>query len=167
MKTGLFYGSTTGNTARAAHLIAQHLGPVVDFIRNIKEATADELASCDGLILGVSTWEEGAPQEHWRAFLPEFDRLDLSGKTVALFGLGDQQGYSGRFQDAMGALYHSVSKRGARVVGFWPRKGYKYATSTAVVGEDFVGLALDEDTQKHLTAERIRTWVEQIRPHFT
>jgi hypothetical protein len=35
-----------------------------------------------------------------------------------------------------------------------------------VVGDHFVGLAIDEDTEKHLTAQRVREWVEQIRPHF-
>jgi flavodoxin long chain len=166
VKVGLFYGSTTGNTARVAGLIRDALGGIVSVFRNIKDTTPEEFASCDGLILGVSTWEEGQPQEHWKDFLPQLEKLDLRGKTVALFGLGDQQGYSGRFQDALGALHAVVLRRGATLVGPWPTDGYSYATSTAVSGDKFVGLALDEDTQKHLTAQRIATWAAQIKPHF-
>ena len=166
MRVGLFYGSTTGNTARAAELIRRALGGVVTLCQNIKDATPEEFASCDGLILGVSTWEEGDLQEHWKDFFPELDKLTLEGKTVALFGLGDQTGYSGRFQDALGKLYAKVKQRGATVVGAWPREGYKCATSDAILGDNFVGLALDDDTEKHLTPARVRTWVAQIRPFF-
>ncbi|MGD8454342.1 MAG: flavodoxin [Phycisphaerae bacterium] len=166
MKVGLFYGSTTGNTARAAQLIRGALGPMIAICRDIRDATPAEFASCDGLILGVSTWEEGQMQEHFRDFLPELEKLDLRGKTVALFGLGDQQGYSGRFQDALGTLYEAVRRCGATVVGHWPAEGYRWATSTAVVDDQFVGLALDDDTQRELTPERIAQWVAQIRPFF-
>jgi flavodoxin I len=167
MKVGLFYGSTTGNTKRVAEMIRAALGSAVTIFKGIGDTTPEEFASCDKLILGVSTWEEGALQEHWKVFFPAMEQVDLRGKTVALFGLGDQGGYSGRFQDAMGTLYHKVRERGATVVGAWPRAGYRAATTTAVVGEHFVGLAIDEDTEKHLTAERVRQWVEQIRPFFT
>jgi flavodoxin long chain len=164
MKVGLFYGSTTGNTKRVAEMIRTALGKTVTVFKDIRDTTPEEFTSCDKLILGISTWEEGALQEHWKVFFPALDRMDLHGKTVALFGLGDQAGYSGRFQDAMGTLYHKVCERGATVVGAWPRSGYRAATSTAFVGEHFVGLALDEDTEKHLTSERVRRWVELIRP---
>ena len=167
MRVGLFYGSTTGNTERAAKLVHAALVDLIAVFRNIKEATAGDLAGCEGLIFGISTWEEGEAQEHWKDFLPELEKLDLHGRTVALFGLGDQEGYSGRFQDAMGTLYGAIRKRGATVVGDWPIDGYRFATSTAVVGGRFVGLALDEDTQAHLTAERIQKWAAQIRPLFS
>jgi flavodoxin I len=166
MKVGLFYGSTTGNTAKAAHLIRNALGPVVTVYKSINDATPAEFASCDGLILGVSTWEEGQMQEHWKDFLPALERRDLRGKTVALFGLGDQQGYSNRFQDALGQLYRKVRQLGATVVGQWPATGYKHASSSAVIGGKLVGLALDEDTERHLTPERVKAWVAQIKPFF-
>jgi flavodoxin long chain len=164
MKVGLFYGSTTGNTARAAELIRKALGQRVAVCRNIKDVQPAELAACDALLLGVSTWEEGQLQEHWKAFLPELEKLDLRGKTIALFGLGNQQGYSGRFQDALGQLYAVVKRQGATVIGQWPTTGYRFGASSAVVGDQFIGLALDEDTEKHLTRPRIRAWVEQIKP---
>lgn len=165
-KVGLFYGSTTGNTARAATLIRNALGDVVRVCLNIRDAKPADLAGCEGLILGISTWEEGQVQEHWQDFFPKLEKLDLRGKTVALFGLGDQEGYSGRFQDALGALCHQVKKCGGNVVGQWPTAGYKFGTSSAVVGGQFVGLALDDDTQRDLTADRVRKWVQQIKPFF-
>ena len=166
MKVGLFYGSTTGNTARVADLIRAVLGNRVTVCQHIKKTTPEEFLSCDGLILGVSTWEEGLMQEHFRDFLPELDQMNLRGKTVALFGLGNQQGYSGRFLDALGTLYAKVRQRGATIVGEWPIAGYRFVASAAVVGDKFVGLALDEDSQAHLTQQRIEAWVASIQPFF-
>ena len=54
------------------------------------------LASCQlyhYLIFGIPTWDYGELQEDWEEMWPELDSLDLSGKEVALYGLGDQQGY--------------------------------------------------------------------------
>jgi flavodoxin I len=166
MKVGVFYGSTTGNTRRAAEQIRAALRPLVTVFKDIRETTPADIMACEGLILGASTWEEGALQEHWKDFLPELEKLDLSGKTVALFGLGDQEGYSGRFQDAMGTLYRVVTQRGANVVGRCPTDEYRYHTSYAIVDGEFVGLPLDDDTQKELTPERIQRWTRQIRPFF-
>ncbi len=165
-KIGIFFGSTTGSTAKVAHLIRLGLGELVKVCKSIQDASPAELAACDGLVLGVSTWEGGQMQEHWRDFLPKLERMDLRGKTVALFGLGSQAGYSGRFMDALGELHQKVTARGAKVVGEWPIEGYRFEASAAVVGGKFVGLAIDEDTERHLTADRVKAWVAQIKSHF-
>ena len=57
-----------------------------------------------------------------------------------------------------------MTAAGAEVVGFWPNSGYEFADSAALDGDEFVGLALDQDNQSDLTAERISKWVADIKP---
>jgi flavodoxin I len=64
----------------------------------------------------------------------------------------------------MGELYDLVTGAGAEVVGFWPNSGYEFNDSAALDGDDFVGLALDQDNQSALTADRVATWVASIKP---
>jgi len=64
----------------------------------------------------------------------------------------------------MGELYDLVSAAGAEVVGFWSSAGYEFNDSAALDGDDFVGLALDQDNQADQTAERIKGWVATIKP---
>ena len=47
----------------------------------------------DVLILGIPTWDFGEIQEDWEAVWDQLDDLNLEGKIVALYGLGDQLGY--------------------------------------------------------------------------
>ena len=89
--------------------------------------------------------------------------MDLSGKTVALFGLGDAYGYSGEFVNALGTLYRKVVERGATVVGAWPTDGYDFEESNAVVDDQFVGLVIDEDNEADLSDDRVARWADSIR----
>lgn len=162
-KARIFYGSSTGNTQRIASLIEKELGDLIESVTDIEKASVDDVASAQALILGVSTWDDGQLQEHWNGFFPELDRMDLSGKTVALFGLGDSYGYSGEFVNALGTLYRKVVERGATVVGAWPTDGYDFEESNAVVDGRFVGLVIDEDNEADLSDDRVARWVNTIR----
>src|SRR6056297_202951 len=158
-KARIFYGSSTGNTQR----IAEELGDLIESVTDIAKASPDDLASAEALILGVSTWEDGQLQEDWADFFPELDGMDLSGKTVALFGLGDAYGFSGEFVNALGTLYRKVRERGATVVGAWPTDGYDFDDSSAVVDGRFVGLVIDEENEADLSDERVAQWADTIR----
>jgi flavodoxin I len=162
----IFYGSSTGNGFRAARLICGELSDLVESVGSIAHAREDEVANAEALILGVSTWGAGELQQDWKRFFPVLDRIDLSGKTVALYGLGDARGYSGEFVTALGTLYHKVKERGARVVGFWPTSDYQFQRSGALVNGMFVGLVLDQENESAKTRARIKQWTAQIRPHF-
>jgi flavodoxin I len=166
---GLFYGSNTGNTARAAHLIAQafaaQAGWTVDVL-DIAEYYLESMLDYECLILGVPTWNIGQLQEDWEAILPEFDELDLTGKRVALFGLGDQAGYPDTFGDALFFVAEQVRNRGGQLVGAWPTAGYDFRQSWAVEGDHFLGLMLDEENQSELTARRVAVWVQQLIVEF-
>jgi flavodoxin I len=166
MATKLFYGSTNGNTERVAELIKEELGDAIDEVMNIADASPDDLASADKLILGTSTWQEGELQEDWEDFFPQLDDIDFGGKTVALFGLGDAYGYSGEFVNGLGTLGNKVKERGATIVGAWPTEGYDFEHSDAAEGDSFMGLVIDEDNDSDKTEERVKTWCEQIKGSF-
>lgn len=98
----------------------------------------------------------------------ELEKLDLHGHQVALFGLGDQLGYSEWFLDAMGLLGELIRARGGELVAPWPVEGYLFEQSRALnaEGSHFVGLAIDEDGQADQTEERITRWVPEVLRAF-
>ena len=164
----LFYGSDEGNTERVSRQIQQIFGEEVVDLYDIADVTVMEFESCNKIILGIPTWDFGQIQSDWEEFWPELDNLDFSGKTVALFGLGDQFGYGDFFLDAMGMLHDVVKSRGATIVGHWPASGYEFEASKALLEDQntFVGLALDEDQQADLTVSRLNKWCRQIHREF-
>ncbi|MBP5365093.1 MAG: flavodoxin [Bacteroidales bacterium] len=163
-KTIIIYGSTTGNAASAAQAIAAKLSGCD--IKDAAEATTDDLEGYDNLILGSSTWGDGELQDDWYGFLPKLGTVDLSAKTVAVFGVGDQYSYSTTYVNAMGELYDAAKAAGAKIVGATATDGYSFDTSTAVRDGKFVGLALDYDNQSDLSDSRIDAWVKQILPEL-
>lgn len=174
-KIGLFFGGNTGKTRKIAKAIKKRFDDetMADAV-NVNKATAEDVAQYQLLLLGTSTQGEGllpglsadCESESWEEFLPKLEGVDFTGKTVALFGLGDQVGYSDNFLDAMGIIYQFVTARGAKVVGTWSTDGYEFDSSEAVVDGKFVGLALDLDNQNDQTDERLNTWLKQIAPEF-
>ena len=158
---GLFYGSTTGDTQRIAGEIQQRLGNVD--VYDIGTCKPGDILKYDTLILGVSSWSPAVMQEDWNVFLEYVERMDLRGKTVALYGTGDQENYSFNFADALGRLHNLVRRRGANIVGATSTKGYTYFISDAEQNGRFVGLVLDDDTQPEQTLPRINAWVRQLQ----
>jgi flavodoxin I len=163
---GLFYGSTGGSTHRVARLVKDAFGDEEVRLHSVETADPEDLDQYDRLIFGVSTYGRGSLQEFWADFIWELDDVDLSGKKVALFGLGDQVEYPGSFLNAMGTLYEKARELGAEVVGYWPTEGYTFTGSNAIAEGAFVGLAIDEDRQRSLTEERVKQWVAQLLQEF-
>jgi flavodoxin I len=168
-KIGLFYGTSTGKTEDIAKLIQEKMhqstANKVD-LHNIANAVDNAMENYDLLIIGASTWGEGDLQDDWEDYIKNLDAISFSQKTVAMFGLGDQEDYADSFLDAMGTIYNKVVERGANVIGSWSTDGYDFDASTAVQNGEFVGLALDEDNQFDLTNDRLNQWIEQITPYF-
>ena len=174
-RIGLFFGTNTGKTRKVAKMIKKRFDDdtMADAL-NVNRASAEELAQYQYLILGTPTLGDGelpglsadCENESWEEFLPKLEAVDLSGKTVAIFGLGDQVGYPGEFLNAMGILYDFLVERGAKVVGAWPTEGYEFEASEAVRDGKFVGLALDLDNQSGLTEERLTAWLKLIASDF-
>ncbi len=165
MQVTIIYGSTGGATGDAAQSIAEKLScetKLVDIADGSKEDFAGE-----NLILGTSTWGDGDLQDDWDDFFETLDEIDFSGKTVAFYGIGDQDSYHDTFVDGMGILYEKVKEKGGAVVGDKQDiSGYDYGESRAVVDGAFVGLALDEDNQDELSEERIAAWTDGLNRVF-
>jgi flavodoxin I len=163
-KIGIFYGSSTGNTEKIAELVSELFGDDAVAI-NVEDASAEDLEKYPNLIFGVSTWDIGDMQEDWIDFIEVVKDTNLKDKKVAIFGLGDQEAYDESFADGAGKIYSAISRK-TKVVGQWPTKGYDFVESEAVKNKKFVGLIIDEDNQKELTAERVKAWVEQLKKEF-
>lgn len=170
-KIGIFFGTDTGTTRKIAKMIQRELGDLADKPLNINRADATSFADYDILILGTPTYGDGelpglgaeCQEESWEEFMADFAEIDLTGKKVALYGLGDQVNYPEAFLDAMGEIYDTVLDAGAETFGRWPTDGYEYEASAAEDEGEFVGLALDNDNQSDLTAQRLSQWLEQIK----
>jgi flavodoxin I len=165
MAAGLYYSTTTGNTETAAGYIAEETG--LDAV-DIADVSGDDIMACDSLIIGAPTWHTGADSERsgtaWDEFLyGDLTGLDLSGKKVAIFGMGDQSGYADNYCDAMDELASCFEKQGATIVGAWSSDGYDHEDSKSIRGDKFVGCAFDEDNQPELSEERAKNWVAQIK----
>ncbi len=169
MKIGLFYGSTTCYTEMAAEKIRGIIGEDLVDIHNVKESPLTLMSNYDLLILGISTWDFGELQEDWGEIWDHISGIQLKDKFVALYGLGDQEGYGEWFLDAMGMLHDELKPTGAKFIGYWPTEGYEFEASKALTddGKKFVGLALDEDSQYEFSDERIEAWVTQILNEYT
>jgi len=165
-KVGLFYGTETGNTRKVGKMIAKELGgDEAVKIHNVAKATAEDVAQYTSLIFGMPTLGDGELENNFKAFLEQqLEQVDLSGKTVALYGLGDQNGYGHEFLDGMIFIYDKLKAKGAKIVGSWSTEGYEFTKSKALLDDDnFFCLAIDEDNQSDETKPRVKQWVEQIR----
>ena len=83
---------SAGNTETVAGYIADATGLEAVDIGDCDGAT---VAGFDGLIVGAPTWHTGADTERsgtaWDDFLyGDLTSLDLKGKKVAVFGVGDR-----------------------------------------------------------------------------
>lgn len=162
----IIYGSSTENTKHAAEKIADRLSAYSPTLVDIYDGDEEAFLTHDVLILGISTWGVKDLQDDWSDFYSKLENLDLTGKTVALFGLGDSFIYPDSFIDAVGILYETVSEKGCTVVGQVSPEGYHFDYSRALKDGVFVGLPLDDDNDPGLTDERIEKWVESLKPHL-
>lgn len=165
-KIGLFYGGATAKTAVVALKIQEAFAENEVVLIPIEGATRKEFESFDNIIAGTSTWFDGELPTYWDEFLPEIESIDMTGKKVALFGLGDQERYPDNFVDGIGILAEAFTKNNAELVGFMPVSDYQFTQSRAVKEGHFLGLALDVENQSEQTEERILKWVAELKKEF-
>lgn len=169
---GIFFGTDTGKTRKIAKLIHRKLGDLADAPVNINRISLETFLSYPVLVLGTPTLGDGqlpgmnagCEEASWGEFMAQLAGASLSGKTVALFGLGDQVGYPDNFVSGMRPLYDTLKSCGAQLIGQWPNQGYEFTTSASLEEGAFVGLVLDQDNQYDLTEERLDAWLDTIRP---
>lgn len=172
-KIGIFFGTDTGTTRLIAKKLARKLGDdIAAKPLNINRASLDDFLRYDVLILGTPSYGEGqlpgrstgVRDGSWEEFLPQLAGIDLRGKTIALYGLGNQEKYAERFADALYRLYNAIADAGATIVGDWSTEGYSFTQSCAVVDGRFVGLVIDNHSQGLLTEDRLDTWLDSTKP---
>jgi len=169
-KVGLFYGSNTGTTEAVAYQIQEAfnaIAPESVVVHNIGASSVEDIMKYEYLIFVIPTWNVGQLQDDWEAFLPNFKNMDMNGKKLAIFGLGDQNGYGFNFLDAVGMLADEAMLAGAELYGMWTTKdNYEYEESRAEVEDYFLGLGLDHDAQEDMSPRRIKQWVQDVKDEF-
>jgi flavodoxin I len=163
----IWYSSSTGNTETVAGYIASAAGGLQ--INDISDAKDSEIEGADALIVGAPTWHTGADEQRsgtsWDDWLYDtLPKLNVQGKKVAVFGVGDQQSYSDNFCDAAGELFDLLSAKGCKMYGLTPTDGYGHQASKAIVSDGkFCGLMCDEDNQYDLSEARAKAWIAQLK----
>ncbi len=159
MKIGIFYGSTTGVTKRAAERTGELLGADVMNVSEIESRIDDY----DMLIFATSSWNRGDVQKSWERHLKFLEKKDFGGKKVALIGVGDQEFFGKTFADGLCVLYTYIKYNNIKLIGRTLTTGYDFEESRSVEKGKFIGLILDDKNQKELTEERIVNWVNQLK----
>ena len=124
MQITLIYGTNTSGTYEAARLIAEELTAKKHTVRLVhaRAATALQVKRAEALIFGSCTWEsikngvrtEGELQQDFARFAAELGALQIPGKRVAIFALGDKN-YT-HFCNAAVHLEKLTEKIGAKII---------------------------------------------------
>lgn len=161
MKKIAVYASNLGFAEQVARSVCSKLN--IEKIEDVQDIEMTELLDYDKIVLVVSTHAEGEIQRDFAAKIDDFQALNLSGKTVALVGLGDGVKHGETFNNAQGQLYDMAKAAGATLVGSSNPADYNYQETQSVRDGVFPGLVIDLENEDHLTAKRIDAWVEQVK----
>jgi len=165
-KIALIYSFNSKKSAIVAEKIYNEFNKTDIEKINTEDITEETFINYSNFVLSVPTWFDGELPNYWDEFVPALEDMDLKGKTIAVFGNGNQRDYPENFVDGIGILGVLFEKQGAKLIGETSVDGYNFEGSKAVRGNTFMGLAIDQDTQAKLTDERIKKWVEEIKPKF-
>lgn len=170
-KIGIFYGPIGGSTERVAKKIQAAFGENNADLIPIKGCTAANIDKYENIIFGCSTigketWQADKSKSDWDEFRSELDKINYKNKTFALFGLGDHISYATMFVDAMGILAKEMMKYNANIIGRVPTCEYDFKESEALIGNEFIGLPIDEEFEADLTDRRVKEWVARLKMHF-
>ena len=162
-KIAIVYGSSTGATEAVAEKIQALFDDAALF--NAESVSVDDLKPYDFLIFGASTTGVGDLQDDWEVLLPKVEKMDFTGKKVALFSLGDSASFSTSFAGALYYIYKALKGK-VEIVGSVSTDGYTFDESDAVIDGRFIGLALDEDNEYNETDARLTAWVEDLKKYL-
>ena len=151
MRTGIFYGSTTGMTESLAAKIAARTGVAQTDVHNVADASADEAEGYDLLLL-----------DDWYDFLDALKRKALSGKRVALFGCGDSASYPDSFCDALSEIRDGLEATGCTFVGALDAAEYDGCTSRICRDGKVIGLAVDDGASEAVSDARMEKWIAAV-----
>merc|ERR1719384_2246781 len=161
---GLLYASQTGNTETVAGYIADAAGVEAE---DVGDYGAEDLAEFDGIIVGCPTWNTGADEYRsgtaWDDLIDEIKDVDLSGKSVAVFGCGDSGSYGDNFCDGIEELHATFEAAGAKLIGYVDSSGYTHSESKSEASGKFLGCPFGEDNESDQSEDRAAAWVDQLK----
>lgn len=169
-KVGIFFGTSTGSTETVADMIKENFGDDAEGpfdIEALEGSVKDNFEKYDALVVGTPTWNTGAETERsgtgWdEIYYSKLPELNLKGKKVAVFGLGDQVSYAENYADATGELHDVFEGLGCQMMGYTSTEGYEHESSKSVRGDKFCGLLCDMVNQEDKSEERVKNWVQQL-----
>lgn len=170
MASAIVFGTSTGSTETIAEYLKENL-PEVEGpfdVETIEGSVKGFFEKYDSLIVGTPTWNTGSDTERsgtgWdEIYYTEMEEMNLQGKKVAVFGLGDQSSYAENYADASGELHDVFQALGCVMFGYTSQEGYEHEDSKAIRGDKFCGLLCDEVNQEDLSEERVQNWVAQLK----
>ena len=133
MRTGIFYGSTTGMTESLAAKIAARTGVAQTDVHNVADASADEAEGYDLLLLGSSTW-----------------------------GCGDSASYPDSFCDALAEIRDGLEATGCTFVGALDAAEYDGCASRICRDGKVIGLAVDDGASEAVSDARMEKWIAAV-----
>lgn len=158
-KVVIAYATNRGNTKVVAEKLAEKIKGAV--VVNIADTPVSELGAYDYLILGTSTIGRGEMLKPWKDKADELKALDFAGKTVALFGLGNQAYHGDTFAEGVSHLYELLDGK-VTIEGATSTEGYKFSESKSEVDGKFVGLLLDMDAEATAADAKIDNWLKSL-----
>lgn len=162
-KIGIFYGSSTGVTAKIARQLATLLNVSQNDVHDIADIAPSALGEYEIILLGSSTWGAGEMQKDWMDFSKALEAMDLKGKTIAVFGTGNEK-MAVTFCNAVGRIYDIAAKTGAKMIGEFNSDGYTFRKSLAKIEDSDLmkGLVIDQGNEPRLTDKRLEEWTKII-----
>ncbi|AVF22337.1 flavodoxin [Paenibacillus larvae] len=90
-KIVLVYVSLTGNTEEMADAISEGIREtgLELTVKEVIDASANELEDYQGIILGAYTWGDGELPDEFLDFYEEMEDIELNGRISAVFGSAD------------------------------------------------------------------------------
>jgi len=160
-KVGVVFGSNDGDAKRVAEYVAAKFDSE---ILNATELSADFLNSHEKLIFVASTHKVGELQKDFKAKLDVIAAAKLSGKTLALVGVGGSVRHPNDFNSGLAEFLPVI--KGANLVGQTEVDDeYKFNKSAAIVDGKFLGLITDVKVGDGWQA-RADKWAESVKANF-
>jgi flavodoxin long chain len=171
-KTAILYSPEGGNVNQVAIKLGKAIGNDKADLFPVAKVEKGDLNNYSQIIfvgstVGADHWSNKSVINEWPGFFTEIADISFEDKKVAIVGLGNSVLYPSHFADGMAYLYEELSEKNASIYGFVDAADYTFEDSEALDDEGyFCGLALDEDNEEELTAERIEKWISGLKTDF-
>jgi flavodoxin I len=171
-KTAIFYSPEGGNVNHVANKLADLIGNDKVELFPVREVEKGDVNNYSQIIfigstVGADHWSNETLVNEWQGFFTKIADLSFEDKKVAIIGLGNSVLYPEHFADGMAHLYKDIKEKNANIFGFVDAEDYTFEDSEAVNDEGlFCGLALDEDNEDELSAERLEKWISKLKLDF-